>query len=272
MKRVASFSSVTALLLSFLFLTMPLATAQVASTSIPGVSVTGQGRASAPAETATIAIMLGSGEYYKDPAMMEGQEPASPTPPASAQETVQPVIDALVAAGIPAADIEIITDPSSLYSSSYGAPMMVTLRFTIADPTSARIMELLVAATGAATDAGLFVNMTSALYGVADCAMLERGAREDALADARDQAATQAELLDVSIGGVVASRDDVYGAMAYSGMTQINGCSLGTTDGSIASVYNAPGFDPSVEPAVTITMSIELTFEIVPEAAATPGS
>lgn len=264
MKRAASLSTVSALLLSFLFLTTPLATAQAVSTSIPGVSVTGQGRASAPAETATIAIMISSGDYYKDPAMMEGQQPASPTPPASAEETVQPVIDALVAAGIPAADIEIITDPSSLYSTPYGAPMMVTLRFTIAGPTSARIMELLGAANQAAIDAGLFVNMSSALYGVADCAILQRAAREDAIADARDQAATQAELLEVSLGGIIASRDDAYGAMAYGGYVQLNACATDTSDGSMASIYNAPAFDPSVEPAVVMTMNIELTFEIVP--------
>jgi uncharacterized protein YggE len=271
MKRAGSFSTVSALILVFLFLVTPLASAQVASTSIPGVSVTGQGRASAPAETATIAIMLSSGDYYKDPAMME-EAASSPTPPASAEETAQPVVDALVAAGIPAADISIITDPSSLYASPYGAPLMVTVRFTIAAPTSARIMELLDAATTAATDAGLYVNMTSALYGVADCATLERSAREDAIADARDQAATQAELLDVSLGGVIASRDDVYGAMAYSGVAQVNGCTLDIVDGSMASVYNAPAFDPSVEPEVAVTINIELTFEIVPDAAATPGS
>ena len=146
--------------------------------------------------------------------------------------------------------------------------MMVSLRFTIAGPTSARIMELLDAATGAATDAGLYVNMTSAFYGVADCASLERAAREDAIADARDQATTQAELLDLSLGNVIASRDDPYAAMAYGGMYSgvplVNACTLGTIDGSASSIYNAPSFDPSVEPAVTVTMSLELTFEILP--------
>lgn len=264
MKRAASFPTLTALLVSILFVFTPLATAQTASTSIPGVSVTGQGRASAPAETATIAIMLSSGDYYKDPAMMEGQEPASPTPPASPEETVRPVIDALVAAGIPETDIEVIIDPSSLYASSYGGPVMITLRFTIATPTTDRIMELLQVATTAATDASLYVNMTSALYGVADCASLERGAREDAIADARDQATAQAELLNVSLGNVIASRDDMYGAMAYGGIAQINACTLDMSDGAMASIYNAPAFDPSVDPAVIVGMNIELTFEIVP--------
>lgn len=276
MKRAASLSTVTGLLMSFLFLVTPIATAQSASTSIPGVSVTGHGHASAPAETATIAIMLSSGDYYKDPAMMEGQEPASPTPPPSPEEAVQPVVDALVAAGIPAADIEVIPDPSSMYSSSYGGPMMNTLRFTIETPTSDRIMELLTAATGAATDAGLFVNMTSALYGVADCDALQRSARENAIADAREQATVQAELLDISLGNVVASRDDVYGAMVYgsmySGVSQVNACTLGLPDNSITSLYSAPAFDPSVEPAVTVSMSVELTFEIAPGTASTPAA
>ena len=270
MKRAGSLSTVITHLLALMVLATPLATAQTASTSIPGVSVTGQGRASAPAETATISIMLGSGDYYKDPAMMEPEADVA-TPPATAEEAVAPVIEALVAAGIPAADIEVIPDPSSLYASSYGTPMINTLRFTIQDPTSARIMELLAAATTAATDAGLYVNMTGALYGVADGATLERGAREDAIADARDQAMTQAELLDVSLGDVIASRDDIYGATIfsgnYSGVVTINSCTVDMADGSAMSVYSAPAFDPSVEPVVTVNMNIELTFEIVPGAA-----
>lgn len=276
MKRAASLSTVTAFLLSMLFLATPLATAQTASTAIPGVSVTGHGHATVPAETATIAIMLGSGEYYKDPVMMEEPSASSPTPQASPEETVRPVVEALAAAGIPEGDIDIIPDPSSLYTSQYGAPSVNTLRFTIASPTSDRIMELLTAATAAATEAGLFVNMTSALYGVTDCAPLLRDARVNAIADAGEQAETQAELLDLTIGNVIASRDDVYSAMVYGSMyggtSQLNSCTLGLPEGSATSLYSAPAFDPSVEPSVTVSMTVELTFEIVPGAASTPAS
>ncbi len=271
MKRSSVLSALPVLLLSLVLLAAPGASAQVASTSIPGISVTGFGRASAPAETATIAIMLGSGDYYKDPSMME----TTPTPSASPEEMVQPVIDALVNAGIPATDIEIIPDPSAYYTSPYGAPMMVTLRFTIDNPSAQGIGDLLGAASSAATDAGLYVNMTSALYGVSDCASLTRGARESAIGHAREQATLQAELLNVGLGDVVASRDDLAGAMYYGGMYvsgQINSCTMDITDGSMTSIYNAPTFDPSAEPMVTMTAAVELTFEIDPAGAATPSS
>lgn len=271
MKRPSALSALPVLLLPLMLLAAPGASAQVASTSIPGISVTGFGRASAPAETATIVIMLGSGDYYKDPSMME----STPTPPASPQEMAQPVIDALADAGVPASDIEVITDPSSYYTSPYGTPMMVTLRFTIDNPSAQGIGDLLTAATGAAKDAGLYVNMTSALYGVADCASLVRGARENAIGHAREQATLQAELLDVGLGTVIASRDDLAGAMYYGGMYvsgQVNSCTMDVTDGSMTSIYNAPAFDPSAEPMVTMTAAVELTFEIAPTGAATPGS
>lgn len=271
MKRPSLLTAFPVLLLSFALLAAPGASAQVASTSIPGISVTGFGRASAPAETATIVIMLGSGDSYKDPSMME----TTPTPPGSPQEMAQPVIDALANAGVPAAAVEVLTDASSYYTTPYGTPMMVTLRFTIDSPSSQGIGDLLGVATTAASDAGLYVNMTSALYGVADCASLVRGARENAIGHAREQATLQAELLDVGLGDIVASRDDLAGAMYYGGMYvsgQVNSCTMDVTDGSMASVYNAPAFDPSAEPMVTMTSAIELTFEIVPAGAATPGS
>lgn len=272
MKRLASLTRFSALLFAFLILTAPLAVAQTMATALPGISVTGHGVASAPAETATIAIMLGSGDIYKDPTMME--EGAS-TPAASAEETAAPVVDALVGAGIPAEDIEVLRDPSSAYTSPYGSAMMVILRFTITEPTAERISELLETATATATEAELFVNMTSALYGVDDCATLRREARSGAIADAREQATVQAELLEVGLGEVTASRDDIYGAMVYSGMypgAQVNSCTIDMAQESMASIYSAPMFDPSTEPVVTMTSSIELTFEIAPLEGATPAS
>jgi uncharacterized protein YggE len=275
-KRAASLSPVTALLLSLLLFATPLASAQVMTSSLPGISVTGQGRASAPAETATIAIMVSSGDYYMmEPPMEYGEEEAAiATPEVSAEESIAPVIDALVAAGVPEGDIDVIVDPSSAYSGSWGAPLMQTIRFTIDDPATDRIKELLDTAADAASDAGLFVNMTTALYGVADCDALERDARAAAIADARTRAGLQAELLDVELGDLVASRDDIYGAMIFGGMftgMQVNGCLLDAEDASMTSIYNAPPFDPLSQPEVTVTHSVELTFAIGSGVSATPA-
>jgi uncharacterized protein YggE len=276
MKRSSILSTVTVLLLSAL-LVAPLTAAQVLTTSLPGITVTGQGRASAPAENATIAIMVSSGDYYMmEPAPMEYGEQEEPvaTPEVSPEESIAPVVDALVAAGIPEGDIDVIVDPSTAYSGPWGAPLVQTVRFTIEDPTTDRISELLAAATGAATDTGLFINMTSALYGVADCDALEREARTNAIADARSRAELQAELLDVELGDLTASRDDIYGAMIFGGLftgMQVNGCLLDPADASMNSIYNAPPFDPLSQPEVTVTHSVELTFAIGAGASATPA-
>lgn len=268
MKRLTVLSPVAGLLLSLFVLASPLASAQGPAVTLPGIIVLGMGQASVPAETATIVLMLGSGDYsYEDPMMMEGQPAA--TPASSLGEMAAPVIAALVDAGVPEADIQLISNPFTGDYGPYGGPTMVTLVFTLQDPDAERISTILMAGIDAATDEGMYVNMTGALYGVADCAPIEREARAAAIADAREQATVQAELLDVSLGDVVASRDDVYGAATYSGiyggMMQNTTCTLRGGLDSTSILYSAPAFDPGIEPTVSVSASIELTFEITPE-------
>jgi uncharacterized protein YggE len=245
-----------------------LVAAQPAMSTLPGITVLGVGQASVPAETATIVMMLGTNAYYKeDPSMMEQ---ASPTPQPSPEEAAAPVIAALVAAGVPETDITLVSNPFTGDYGPGGGPTSFTIVFTMASPTSTGISDVLIAGIDAARAEGLYVNMTSALYGVADCAALERQARQAAIAHAREQATVQAELLDVSLGDVIASRDDAYGPIAYSGVyggiSQLNTCSLGDNADVINVLYSAPAFDPGVEPTVSLSAYIELTFDISPSA------
>jgi len=268
MKRATFLSPVLALLVSLLITTTPLVAAQPSVSTLPGITVRGVGHATVPAETATIVMMLGTNAYYKeDPSMMEQ---ASPTPQPAPDEAAAPVISALVAAGVPEADIELVSNPFTGDYGPVGGPTSFTLVFTLANPTSTGIADVLMAGIDAATAEGLYVNMTGALYGVGDCASLERQAREAAIADARSQATVQAELLDISLGDVIASRDDTYGGIAYSGvyggMSQLNTCTLGDNADVVNILYSAPAFDPGVEPAVLVSAWIELTFDISPSA------
>jgi len=269
MKRATFLPSTLAVVLSALFALTPLASAQPAPTTLPGITVLGAGQASVPAETATVILMLASDAYYYGEPV-KGEVPAPATPSASAEEAAAPVIDALVAVGVPEADIELISNPFVAGYGPYPGPTTFTLVFTLADPTSAGIAELLTAALAAASEGGLYPNMMSALYGVADCASLQREARSAAIADAREQATVQAELLGVSLGDVIASRDDTYGAIAYSGMyggaTQYNSCTLRSGFDPMTAIYSAPAFDPSLEPTVTVSAYVELTFAIAPAA------
>lgn len=268
MKRLAVLSPVVGLLLSFVVLTTPLAAAQGPATTLPGITVMGVGQASVPAETATIVLMLGSGDYYSEKPMTPPEEEPASSPAASAEQLASPVITALVDAGVPAADIELIGNPFTGDYGPYGGPTTLTLVFTLQDPDAERISALLLAAIDAATAGNMYVTMTGALYGVADCAPLNREARSAAIADAREQASLQADLLDVSLGDIVASRDDAYGAAAYSGMyggyTQYNTCTLHGALDSTSVLYSVPAFDPAIEPTVTVSAHIELTFAIAP--------
>lgn len=273
MRRVPLTSSIVALLLGSLLLAAPLATAQMSSPAPAGITVLGTGSASAPAETATVVLMVGPG-YYEEK-MPEMQEPSG-TPRMSPEETAAPVVDALAPVGVPEADIEILSNP---YSGDYGpagGPVTTFIRFDVAAPTTERISELLDAAIPAALEAGLYVNMASVIYGVADCAGLERQAREAAIADAREQAELQAGLLGVSLGDLVASRDDPYAeimyAGGYSGVVPVNSCTRGPIDQGTSILYGAAPFDPNMPAEVSLVDYVELTFDMAPAPDGTPAS
>ena len=225
--------------------------------------------ASAPAETATIILNVGQGFFEEK--MPQMPEPSS-TPRMTPQETVAPVVDALTAAGVPEGDIEVLSNP---YSGDYGpagGPVASVIRFDLTDPSTEQISGLLDVAIPAATDAGLYVNMASAIYGVADCETLERQAREAAIVDARQQAELQASLLDVTLGDLVASRDDPYAEIMYGGVMPINSCSQGPVNQGISFLYGAAPFDPNMPAEVIIIDYVELTFDMTASPGATPAS
>jgi uncharacterized protein YggE len=273
MRWVSLTSSVVALLLGSLLLAAPVAVAQTSPPAPAGITVLGTGSASAPAETATIILNVGQG-FYEDK-MPQMPEPSG-TPRMTPQETVAPVVDALTAAGVPEGDIEILSNP---YSGDYGpagGPVTSVIRFDLTAPTTEQISGLLDVAIPAATDAGLYVNMASAIYGVADCETLERQAREAAIADARQQAELQANLLDVTLGDLVASRDDPYAEImyggGYSGVVPINSCSQGPVNQGVSILYGAAPFDPNMRAEVIVIDYVELTFDMTTSPEATPAS
>jgi uncharacterized protein YggE len=267
MMRTSFLSPFLSVILGLFVLSTPGATAQPANSPPAGITVTGMGRASGPAETATIVLMLGAGGFvYEDPAMTG--KPTVATPTAPPDELAEPVIAALEGAGVPRASIELITNPFTGDYGPTGGPTLITLVFTVDNPSAQGISDILLTGIDAATEKGMYVNMTGALYGVADCQRLEREARASAIADARDTASLQAELLDLNLGDVIASRDDTWGAVTYGGIyggvSQTNRCTLTGNPDPTSIIYNAPAFDPGVEPAVTLHATIELTFAIEP--------
>jgi uncharacterized protein YggE len=274
MKRLPFLSTVMALALTVLFAAPSIALAQPVTTSLPGITASGMGTASAPAETAFVVISVGSDSYlYAEGSAMDqpGIEPTVPI--VTAEEIAAPIVDALVTAGLSVAEIEINSNTYGGGYGPYGGPQIVFISFELADPTVEGIIELLDPAIAAATSARLFVNMTSVVYGVADCAPLQREAREAAIEDARANAELQADLLDVSLGDVVASREYAFGAYApYYGPVPVNTCSSEGVDPKYIGMYGGPAFDPMLPTEVVVQSSVELTFEILPGSTATPAS
>jgi uncharacterized protein YggE len=113
---------------------------------------------------------------------------------------------------------------------------------------------------------------------VADCAPLERAARETALANARTRAELQAELMGVQLGEAVAasdipinypaSLDAYYGALTP---TQLP-CSPPVPVPTSGAPVSVPPFDPTDTAEVNVYAQIAVTFTIDTEAAATPAS
>jgi|GEM_PF-5757392 len=271
MRRITMLPSMLAFLTTVLVLFAPMATAQSAVAPLAGLSVSGFGMVNVPAETATVVLILGSG-YYGD------ENPMVETPVVSQisqAEISAPVVEAIAAAGVPTDAIHTVINP---YSGDYGpsgGPITIMLVFDLQNPTVDEISDILDDAFAAAHDWGLYVTMAGAMYGVTDCATLMREARQSAIADAREQAALQAELLDVSLGEIIASHDDPYAAMSYGGyggIPTVNTCTTKLPLTSVTTLYSVPLFDPGIPAEVSIVTNVNLTFEILPLADVTPAS
>lgn len=269
MRRRSILSEVLTLLFGFALFAAPLASAQDAAPLPSVVSVIGYGEASAPAETATIQLVITDSNYSGPPIAQPGG-----TPGARERESVAGVVAALVEAGIAEEDIEVFVGPSV----SFFGQARAILQLSVDAPESARINELLDASAIAAADESLLVGQVNARFGIEDCNGLISQAREAAIADARIQAEVQAELLGVTIGDVTSSIDlptteeTDPGYFGYFGSFRPGStCSPDVASGQGAGLFGAPVFDPSQEPNVTAYSRIGLTFRIEDAAEATPA-
>lgn len=171
-----------------------------------GLTVQGFGSASADADSAVVEFYFGGN--YAMPSPMPEPYPDKPiysqgSGDAITEADLQPVIDALVGAGVSRDDIEIVGQP--YYDPYYSS---ATLRATIND------MGIVDGAVQAATDAGnaletIYIQSTNVTYTLQDCTGLQRAALTAAAEDAADRGALLAEALGVGLGGIT-------GASSYS--------------------------------------------------------
>lgn len=178
-----------------------------------GITVTGYGVASVEADSAFLELYFG-GYYVEVPVDEPDAVPGSGgisyrSVSAISEADLQPVIDALVDAGVAREDIELLGgtyyDP---YSSS------ATLRVTVRDLDE--LPELVEAATDGASELpDIYLQGTYVSYTLEDCAALAQAALDEAVADARERGAALAQALSVTLGGVVAAAD--YGWSPFGG-------------------------------------------------------
>ncbi|HVL23647.1 MAG TPA: SIMPL domain-containing protein [Thermomicrobiales bacterium] len=267
MRRITVLSPVVAVVLGFMLIGAPLASAQDTAGGSSGLSVIGMGGASAPADTAIIQLTLSSSNFGGPPAVRPAEE---------LRQDVAPIVQAIVETGIPEDQIEVIVGPYvSAYAAYYG-PAVAVLRVTVDTPTIATLSDLVDAAATAADAARLVLGGVGGVYGLSDCSTVTRDAREAAIADARSKADTMADLLGVSLGDVSGARDVpqqlgvTYGPF---GPTQpIDPCGDIGVAVAAASGFALPLIDTTIEPQVTIQAVVELTFDVTGTGAATPAA
>ena len=243
--------------LGFLLMLAPATSAQTTPMAgvTPGtITVLGEGSASAPADTANVVIAVGGdSNVYVDPMTIE---PDSVATPQAVDATA--VVDAIIAFGIPAENVEIVQAP---FSGEWGSGMPaspVNILVTVPDPTTDGLRDLLDVVIAAAHDEALFVHQFGVMYSVGDCRVLRQQARADAVENARGEAEDQAAAMDVTLGDAVASRDTMP---MNTGYYQANSCNVMTAATPYPMIYQAGAFDPGMPAEVTVFMAVEVSFD-----------
>ena len=246
---------------------------QAASEPTAGITVIGYGKSSAPAESAEIQMLATTEEFGPQRA----PDPEA-TPGAQEREAVGAMVEGLQAAGVAEEDISVVV--STVIGGFYGpgGPGVARVDVQVDKPTQERIAELIAAGIVGAAEENLVVGLAGVGYGVADCAPLEREAREAALNDARTRAALQAELLEVQLGEAVAASDvPVNYASAFDAFygplapTQVS-CSPPVPVPTGGSPISVPPFDPTDAAEVNVYAQVAVTFTIDAAAAVLPAS
>lgn len=236
-----------------------------------GITVVGQGRANAPADSTTFRISLSGGMFPGEP----GWQPFG-TPEAGADGQIQSLLDALADAGVAAADVTIVLPPY-IGNALFGpfGPVAAFIEFTIDDPDTDRVREILDAANMGAAESMMVLGEIMVIHTVADCSSLQEEALTDAFENARERATRQADVLGVSLGEVTASRDSLYGISPFdpfAGLAENGSCSYSGASVTSFGPTGPMSYDLASEPEVVVLATLDVTFAIGSGSPATPES
>ncbi|MGC1306405.1 MAG: hypothetical protein WA885_04190 [Phormidesmis sp.] len=224
--------------------------AQFAASDVRSLSVTGNGRAFAPAEQAALVFA-----YTLDPYSETPDNPmVSPLSPVVITESdLQPVKAALIGAGVAESAISFAPD---VYS--YSALRMVV---KISNPTRERLNTLVELANAAAiADKKLVPSPVNALYSARNCDAAEANARQIALTQARNQATALADTSDIQLGELFFISS--YITWGYFGATP--GSCPTNLDEILRYInqYGVQPYDSSLPLEVPVDVSVSVTYKI----------
>jgi len=236
-----------------------------------GITVSGYGLATADPDTAVIDLYFSRYSYCCDPIPLpqplppttnsdgstgsgsSGVAPGEPFPSGTVEPIteadLQPVIDALVGAGVPRDDIEFVTQT---YFDQYSASASIRATVTNLD----NVQNALDAAQTAAANIQDTSMSSSVTYTLEDCSAIERAALDAAVTDAGERGQRLADALSVSKGNVIGASDFSW---SPSGST----CSSGGMpypiyyDKSVAASDAAAGAN-----SVQVVAQISVTYEL----------
>jgi hypothetical protein len=221
--------------------------------------VQGQGKATAPADTARIEFLFGN-QYSEEP---EGKTPKPPKP--LTQASLKPIVDALVAVGVPATAIEINTNPSNSpafpfpISATEGAVQMVV---RLEKPTRDRVQQIVKVAGDEKIFKGKFsLQNTNVEYAINDCPALERAAYAAAVNNARSRATALSEALGVKIADVPSIAESSFSLFNFFSASSSACGSAGNTPVFPFSAFKKP-FNPATPAEVEVKKDIFVTYTI----------
>lgn len=219
--------------------------------------VIGKGRARGSADTARIQLNFGINDNINIPSEGGVLFQAEVAQATITRETLKPIVDALVAIGVPADTIEVkITEPQPSVLPfpfpSTGTEGSAAIVVKVEKPTRDRIEQIVTVANETASkNKDLAVDSVDVQYSVKDCKALEKAAYQAAVNDALNRARAIAEALDADIG-IPSVAEPFYGVF-------LPGCN---SDGSLPFRSSPATYDPDAPLEVVVTKDIFVSFPV----------
>jgi uncharacterized protein YggE len=222
------------------------------------ITVIGQGQVAAPADLALLEFTFGNRGSFEEAPTTGSVTESIEERRKQIEQSLKPIVDALVAAKIPARSI-------TLQTNSFETPKLLV---TIDRPTRERVQEIVLTTDRATrTNRQFFIQSTGAAYNLRNCQPLERAARKIALSDAQGQMRSLAADLNAQLGELLFVT--VFPLSGLPAAFSNCGSKVGAPADNplFASPDTLPPYDPSDPTEVVVRSQVSVTYAIQPEAA-----